>query len=238
MKERWDERATRDAFHYVETELWRGDVETFFAVGEQRAQTLVDPVLEAHVRNDRRQCAVELGCGVGRFSRALSRRFEDVVGVDVSEEMVRHARELHPSDSYPRLRFVAGDGMSMPMDDAAADFVFSYEVFQHMPSRDVIKANLRDIARVLRPDGVALIHVRTARSALRRRAPRIVRIVKARLAGVEPLKRDATFLGTALGRDELVGLFASAGLRVDDVQDDPTHDPGERALVVARRADV
>src|SRR5918999_6613194 len=226
MKERWDERATLDAFHYVETEHWRGDVETFFAIGEQRAQALIDPVLAAHVRSDRRACAVELGCGVGRFSRALSRRFDEVVGVDVSEEMVRNARELKPADSYPRLRFVANDGMSLPVEDASADFVFSYEVFQHMPSREVIAANLRDVARALRPDGVALIHVRTARSALRRRAPRIVRVVKARLAGVEPLKRDATFLGTALGRDELAVLFVSAGLLVDDVVDDPTHDPG------------
>jgi hypothetical protein len=31
MRESWDERARRDAFYYVETAQWDGDVEAFYA---------------------------------------------------------------------------------------------------------------------------------------------------------------------------------------------------------------
>ena len=32
MRESWDRRAERDAFYYVETAHWDGDVDTFFAL--------------------------------------------------------------------------------------------------------------------------------------------------------------------------------------------------------------
>jgi tRNA/tmRNA/rRNA uracil-C5-methylase (TrmA/RlmC/RlmD family) len=96
MQENWDRRAVRDAFYYVETAHWDGDVAGFFALGEQRAQLLVDPVLAELRRLPERESALDLGCGVGRFSRAFARRFRDVLGVDVSTEMVKKARELHP----------------------------------------------------------------------------------------------------------------------------------------------
>lgn len=233
MKERWDERAARDAFHFVETSHWSGDVDAFFEVGERRVRGLIDPVLDDHLPADRRSRAVELGSGVGRFVRALATRFDEVIGVDVSEEMVCRARSLHPEEAYPGVRFLTSDGLSLPVETESADLVLSYEVFQHMPSRDVIAANLRDARRVLRPDGVALIHVRTTQSTLKRRVPASLRRIKARLTGVDPLKRDSTFLGTPLARGELPKLFGDAGLAVQELRDDPSHDPGERVFVVA-----
>jgi ubiquinone/menaquinone biosynthesis C-methylase UbiE len=40
--------------------------------------------------------ALEIGCGMGRICLALSERFDQVVGYDISTEMLRKARELVP----------------------------------------------------------------------------------------------------------------------------------------------
>ncbi len=40
------------------------------------------------------------------------------------------------------------------------DLVFSFIVFQHMPSREIIRKNIEEIARVLKSDGIAKIQLR------------------------------------------------------------------------------
>jgi SAM-dependent methyltransferase len=240
MRENWDRRAERDAFYYVETAHWDGDVDAFFALGEERTHLLVDPVLAQLPRPAREATALDLGCGVGRFSRALAARFGHVLGVDVSAEMIRKARELHPNADYPNLEFEAGDGVTLPAPDGSQDFVFSYEVFQHMPSEDVIRSNLSEIARTLRSDGVALVHVKTEsdagrlRAAVARAVPdRAIRAAK-RTLGRDVLVSDRSFRGAPpLRRERLPVLLREAGLELRELRDDPTHPAGTRVFVLA-----
>src|SRR5919108_677468 len=116
MKRLWDERARRDAFRFIEwnPKHWHGDVDAFFRVGEERTSLLVDPVLRDYGPTPGAEFAVEVGCGVGRFARALAARFGHVIGVDVSQEMIRKARELNPPTHFPNLAFAAGDGVTLP----------------------------------------------------------------------------------------------------------------------------
>jgi SAM-dependent methyltransferase len=244
MRENWNRRARQDPFFYVETKHWEGDVDGFFALGRERAGSLIDPVLDATGVGGPEASALDLGCGLGRFTRALAERFGSVTGVDVSGEMIRRARDFHPESEFPNVSFVEGDGLSLPVDSGSQDFVFSYEVFQHMPSLEVVERNLREIVRVLRPDGVALVHVHTTRtpegrktfrSALADRLPDSINRVLKRAAGRDPLVADAAFRGLGpLLRDELESVFAGSGLQVRELRDDPTHPPETRAFVVAR----
>jgi SAM-dependent methyltransferase len=243
MRERWDLRARRDPVAYIETHRPVADLDGFFALGEQFAQALVDPVLQA-TGIDRGR-ALDHGCGLGRMTRALGKRFTAVVGVDVSGEMVRQAEQHHSSDKYPQLTFCETDGIRIPLASESCDFVFSYEVFQHLPSRQVMGENLAEIGRVLRRDGLALIHVHRAPSPVAYWLEKSKRLVpdplwaplKLLLGRGDPLTSDATFRGTApLTRREIARLWTSAGLAVSELRDDPTHEPGDRALVVARPA--
>ena len=146
---------------------------------------------------------------------------------------------------FPSLSFHATDGVHLPLEDESVDFVFSYEVFQHLPSRDVMHANLVEVARVLRPDGLALIHVNRAPGPVAYWLARAKRAVpdpiwarlKRALGRGEPLTSDVTFRGTApLRRNDIEELWASAGLTIAELREDPTHEPARRALVAARSA--
>lgn len=240
MRERWDLRARADAFAYIETVRDVAGLEGFFELGEHFASVLVDPLLD-RVAQGR---ALDHGCGLGRVTRALARRFDEVVGVDVSPEMVRRAEDLHPTRDFPSLTFHATDGLHLPLEADSVDFVFSYEVFQHLPTQDVMRQNLAEVARVLRGDGLALIHVHRAPwpgaywlARATRAVPDPVWAWAKSTVGRDPLTSDATFRGTApLRREEIARLWGSAGLEIVELREDPTHEPGRRVLVAARPA--
>jgi len=239
MKTAWNQRAARDPFRYVETMFWDGNIDNFFALGEERARTVLDPVLATHHIPTGAQAALDLGCGVGRFSRALATRFDEVAGVDVSEGMVQTA--LEANHGIKNLHFFATDGLFFPLGKDSIDFVFSYEVLQHMPSHAVIVANLRETARVLRPGGHALIHFKTAYDnypilnlllcALPGWAAKRVRS----MGKGDAMTSDAAFRGAPpLRRSSIARLCEKAGLTVVEFRGDPTHSAGTRVFALLR----
>jgi SAM-dependent methyltransferase len=85
--------------------------------------------------------------------RFMSRHFGEVHGVDVSDEMILLARERLQDLANVYARHT--DGSSLAGFDADSfDFVYSYAVFQHIPSREVVLSYLVEARRVLRPGGI------------------------------------------------------------------------------------
>jgi len=85
--------------------------------------------------------------------KPLSRYFDEIQGVDVSDEMVRLARQR--LQSIPRAHVHATNGASLGLFAADHfDIVYSYAVFQHIPSRDVVLEYMRETHRVLKPGGI------------------------------------------------------------------------------------
>ena len=99
--------------------------------------------------------ALEIGSGPGRLMRKVAKHFGIVQGVDISQTMVDYANAgFH---NLPQCRAFKGDGLTLPFDDATYDFVYSYTVFQHMHTREIVESYVREIYRVLRPGGMCRI---------------------------------------------------------------------------------
>jgi SAM-dependent methyltransferase len=148
MRAEWNERATEDAHYYVAFGRREQDDEEFFATAADVVRALETEL--KRIPSARR--ALEIGCGPGRLMRPMSRHFEEIHGVDISDEMIRRAeRNLAATpNAHPRQ---ASDLAAFA--DASLDFVYSYAVFQHIPSGEVVFNYLREVARVLKPGGVA-----------------------------------------------------------------------------------
>ncbi|RLM63938.1 class I SAM-dependent methyltransferase [Halorubrum sp. Atlit-8R] len=102
------------------------------------------------------EAVVELGCGGGQGSvgTALAGA-ERVVGVDISEDQLRHARRLR--DHYGAdARFVQGDVTRAPLASDAFDLAFSEAAFQLVAD---VEAAVREARRVLRPGGTFYLAV-------------------------------------------------------------------------------
>lgn len=152
MRQDWDRRAQDDASYYVAFGRRQQSREEFFSSAADVLRTLRAeyPRLPADPSEMR---ALEIGCGPGRLLLPLSEEFRQVDGVDVSAEMVELARR-NLSDRPNAHAHVASGSDLAGFADASIGFVYSYAVFQHIPSREVVWSYLRDAVRVLQPGGV------------------------------------------------------------------------------------
>lgn len=152
LRRRWDHRAVEDARFYIKADRSDWTDEEFLASGEADVARFVDPVLDLAPA---RGVALDIGCGLGRLSRAMASRFESVEAVDISQEMIARAEAFSPPSPANLVFSVCeGDG-SLPNRTKSIDFAFSYLVFQHLPSVALMRSSLHDLARVLVPRGIA-----------------------------------------------------------------------------------
>jgi len=92
---------------------------------------------------------LDVGCGEGRFMRALSARGAQVVGVDPTETLLRFARERDPAT-----RLVRGVAETLPFRSESFALVVSYVTLVDIVGYRVAVA---EMARVLRPSGRLLV---------------------------------------------------------------------------------
>jgi len=152
MRRDWDERARENARFYVNTERTDWTDSEFFASGERTVaeEILTDMTNICQGREPRQMRVIEIGCGAGRITRALSRLFGEVYAIDVSGEMVAQARQA--CADRPGAHVFQNNGMDLTvLPDIGYDFAFSTIVFQHIPSREVIVNYVREVGRLLKP---------------------------------------------------------------------------------------
>jgi ubiquinone/menaquinone biosynthesis C-methylase UbiE len=154
MRRDWDARAAVDAEHFIYAKSSCGDTLDFVASGKANYDQLIRPYVPFLLNGHRtRDCdVVEIGCGIGRITEWFAREFRHVYAVDVSPVMLAKARQR--LGSYSNITFHAISGSDLaPIPSHSIDLVFSYIVFQHIPSRELIDNLLWESARVLRSGG-------------------------------------------------------------------------------------
>jgi SAM-dependent methyltransferase len=91
---------------------------------------------------------LEIGCGVGRLTRAIAPEVGRVIALDISEKMIEIARK----SDLPNVDFRTAEGFALTgIPDRSADFVLAYCVFQHLPSYAALRSYLVEMYRVSMP---------------------------------------------------------------------------------------
>lgn len=101
---------------------------------------------------------LELGCGVGRVTRFLARRFDRVVGVDISEGNLQLAQTYLRKERVDNVSLVLLRDFKQLQEAEEFDFFYSILVLQHNPP-PVAARMLRTILRKLRRGGSFLFQV-------------------------------------------------------------------------------
>ncbi|MBV8749594.1 MAG: methyltransferase domain-containing protein [Candidatus Eremiobacteraeota bacterium] len=94
---------------------------------------------------------LDVASGEGYGSALLARHAADVVGVDVDEDAVDHARRTYYAAN---LRFLRGSVTEVPLADASVDVITSFETIEHVAEHEKM---LDELQRVLAPNGVLVI---------------------------------------------------------------------------------
>jgi ubiquinone/menaquinone biosynthesis C-methylase UbiE len=156
MRAAWDRFARRAPLHFIDPSLGRGvSQDEFVAAGRANVERALGWVGDDLAR----ERMLEIGCGVGRATVHFAEHFTRVDGVDISSQMVALA---DAGGLPPNVTLTVTNGCDLAVfADASFDFVFSHLVLQHIADAAVLAANLSEIARVLRPDALALLQFDT-----------------------------------------------------------------------------
>lgn len=154
MRADWNARAKEDAYFYAGF-LQRRQAETDFLAS---SRDVLPAIAEGFHRLTGTRRALEIGCGPGRLMRAMSGHFDEIIGVDVSDEMIALARE-NLRGANAQVHLTSGADLAIFPGDHF-DFVYSYVVFQHIPSREIVLNYLRETQRVLKPGGILRCQMR------------------------------------------------------------------------------
>lgn len=161
LRRDWEELADSDPLWAILSEPAkrgrRWSLEEFLETGRRDVDALIG-IAERHGAFHNTKRALDFGCGVGRLSRALASRFEEVVGVDLSPGMIRLAQTIN--HHIPNLRFVEVDrpGLEVLGDDRF-DLVVSLYVLQHFKSDDLVRRAVIELASRVAPEGLLLLQL-------------------------------------------------------------------------------
>lgn len=103
---------------------------------------------------------LELGCGVGRITRFLANRFDEVVAVDISPGNLRLCAEYMKEEGVANVTTALASSMAALEALPEVDFFYSVIVLQHN-SPPIQKAMLRILLSKIRPGGAVLFQIPT-----------------------------------------------------------------------------
>jgi len=169
----------------------------------------------AAVRDQGAVC--EIGCGPGQIARYLKDRGVNIRGIDLSPQMVSAASRLNPDIS-----FTQGDMLRLDFSDDLFAGVVSFYAIIHLRRDEIVDA-LREMRRVLRPDGLLLLSFHGGEGELHRDE----------WYG-QPVSIDVTLMSN----DEMLGYLIAAGFTEATIKERDPYEfeyPTQRLYALARK---
>lgn len=147
MRKDWNKRAETNVRKYIALESWKTR-EMFDKSGLIDSQKVLKDI-----EINRNWRVLEIGVGIGRIAKHMSKYFNEVYGLDVSNETIKIAQDELKEYNNVKIYQNNGIDLSILSESNIFDLVYSVKVFQHMP-RKVFLNYLDEIRRVLKPNGL------------------------------------------------------------------------------------
>jgi len=164
MKNLWNKLAKENSLYYINSDKGRKITEEQFeksGFDDYLKYIVYDKFINDYWKGQMwtNFTVLDLGCGIGRITENMADDFREVIGIDISGEMIKQARKrLIDNDN---VSFIETDGKNIPLGESFIDFVFSYLVFQHIKDRKMVEKNFKEVYRVLKPKGMFKVLIRS-----------------------------------------------------------------------------
>jgi ubiquinone/menaquinone biosynthesis C-methylase UbiE len=192
MRRDWDQRAREDWMRNV-LDNGTEDEEAFFESGRHYMRVHEEKYLPQGVKIDPEWKVLDVGCGVGRVTFAFGEVCREVIGTDVSPEMIDRADRFNRQRFHmDHVRFLVGSGHDLSVfENETFDLVYCGLVLGHVPTQEIIAHYLEEFHRVLKPGGYCIAMTQD-------------------YGPIDP--ENPTGQGTRFGASELYGTILERGL--------------------------
>jgi SAM-dependent methyltransferase len=134
-------------------------IDAFYASGEAESAGIENILARHDCSSLSEKICVEYGCGVGRVTMGLARRFGWVHGYDISPGHLSHAAERAKEIGLTNITFhLCSENLLMQLNEC--DVAYSRIVFQHNPPPVQIRL-IKNLLGALKPGGTAIFQVLT-----------------------------------------------------------------------------
>jgi ubiquinone/menaquinone biosynthesis C-methylase UbiE len=96
------------------------------------------------VAGDSAKIVLDIGCGSGHGSNALSKKFRKVYGVDISADAIKYAKDNWQEDN---IEFLIGSGTAIPFPDDTFNTAVAFEVFEHIQKWEDFLSELKRVVK-------------------------------------------------------------------------------------------
>ena len=146
---------------YLKENLTSEALDAFYASGEEDVARLSALASGVTGKPFAPKSALEFGCGVGRLTFAMARRADRVAGIDAAASLLEIAQEQRAARGLENVEFHSVEDLA-GLERGAFDFIFSYIVFQHIPTAQG-ERYLKSLLRLAAPQATVALHFTLAR---------------------------------------------------------------------------
>lgn len=153
LKQTWDDLGKEDPLWAIlsvpEKKGNKWDVKEFFDTGDKEINNLL-VMMKKQGFTIHTGKVLDFGCGAGRLTQALSKNFDEAIGVDISIAMIDLANEYNDRGNCS---FVVNDESDLNLFDTETfDFIYSNITLQHIPPK-ISKNYIKEFVRIIKPGG-------------------------------------------------------------------------------------
>jgi SAM-dependent methyltransferase len=155
---------------------------------------------------------LDIPCGTGRYAKTLLKRGMDVIGADISEEMMDFAKKN--TQSLGDMEFKVADASNLPFMDDEFDGVLSIRLYQRIP-KDVRVKMLKEVSRVSKSWAILFFGMSTPWLIFRQRVRSIFiqgRANNPNAVTLKDMKKELEEAGLQLEEYKWVFPFIASGL--------------------------
>lgn len=134
-------------------------------------------LIDNHLKGRKKLKMLSLGCGRGEHEIEFAQQpfFEEIVGMDISDSLINHARDIVMKKGLNNISFKTQDAYTYNFPEAYFDIIFFHASLHHFKNIEKLVETLK---RTLKSDGLLIINEYVGRNRLQYPKQQLVAINK------------------------------------------------------------